>query len=84
MTASKKCKLRIFTISYEVEHEGIPYKGVAVVKAGSISQATTVFKAESNFNGNQKAIKVTKVQEVYTSPQPLLLCEEYISNTVID
>lgn len=83
---TKKClkKLNMFVLDYTVsiKDTGKYYVGCAVVKAGSASQAVSTFKAQSNFNGYQKDIKISAIKEIYPSPETMLCCEDYIEKTL--
>jgi hypothetical protein len=77
-TNSKKSKLRLFVINYGLTTTEQSYRGTALVKAATTSQAERTFLNQSNFNGYQSKIKISRIEEVFLTPETALISEEYV------
>lgn len=74
----KKVKLRLFVLNYSIITPDGSYQGVSVVKATTVALAQRTFLSESNFAGYQNDIKISRIEEIFLSPEAALLCEEYV------
>ncbi len=77
-TCNKKTKLRLFVINYGVTTDEATFKGTALIKAATISQAEGTFLNQSNFNGYQSKITISRIAEVFLTPETALISEEYV------
>lgn len=75
---SKKVKLRLFVLNYDITTPDGSYQGVSVVKAATVALAQRTFLSESNFAGYQNDLKISRIEEIFLSPEAALLCEEYV------
>lgn len=63
----------LWIIEFDVKDKG---KGCAVAKASNPEQAFTLLKTQGVFNGSPNVYRVTRIEEIIESPQPMLICEQ--------
>ena len=78
--SNKKVKYRLFVVNYGVHANREDYRGSAIVKALTVSQAKGTFLNQSDFNGYQDAVKISRIQEIFLTPEPALISEEYVKS----
>lgn len=64
--------LRLWILEFLVKGVG---KGCAVVKAGNPREAEMLLKTDGNFNGAPYLYSITRIEEIPSSPDSMLLCE---------
>ena len=65
---------RLWVIEFNV----FKNKGCAVVKAENSKKAELLLKAEGNYNGQPNDYKITRIEEILSSPSDMLLAEQII------
>ena len=74
--AQPKPESGIWIISY-LSREVKTYRGIAIVRAVDAHDAECTFRAQSQHNGHNKDLKITKLYQVGDSYESMLLAEEY-------
>lgn len=83
MSKTKKKTLYIYALDYSIKIPviGEYYKGCAIVKADSISNAQSTFKSTCTFNGYPNDIIIGKIKQIYPSLDDFLVSEVYVKQS---
>lgn len=74
-------ELKLWIIEFRIKGQE---KGCAVVKAGNPREAEILLKTEGTRNGLPYLYNITRIEEVPSSPAPMLLCEQVVWDKTLD